>query len=108
MHDTFSKEYKEQKLFPVLQSLARRTGHSDLYEGMTHDTEPLLMPPHVSEIEVKAAQLLKLIESLEDFMISETIRRLTKDLNLAFAERGREEGALPTDLWKRPVSTKGY
>ena len=43
-----SKEYKEQKLFPVLQSLARRTGHSDMYEGMTHETEPLIMPPNVS------------------------------------------------------------
>jgi len=58
----------------------------------------------VSEIEVKAAQLLKLIESLEDYMIQETTKKLTKDLNLAFAERGREESALPTDLWKRPVS----
>lgn len=47
--------------------------------------------------------MLKLIESLEDFMIGETIKKLTKDLNLAFAERGREEGALPTDLWKQPV-----
>ena len=53
---------------------------------------------------MKAAQLLKLIESLEEFMIQETVKKLTKDLNLAFAERGREEGALPTDLWKRPVS----
>ena len=43
----YSKEYKEQKLFPVLQSLARRTGHSDMYEGITHDTEPLMMPPNV-------------------------------------------------------------
>ena len=58
----------------------------------------------VSEIEVKAAQLLRLIESLEEYMIQETIKKLTKDLNLAFAERGREETALPTDLWKRPVS----
>lgn len=52
---------------------------------------------------MKAAQLLKLVESLHEFMIGETMKRLTKDLNLAFAERGREEGALPTDLWKKPV-----
>ncbi|XP_067931806.1 uncharacterized protein [Watersipora subatra] len=102
LYRLMSKEYKEQKLFPVLQSLARRTGNSDMYEGITHDTEPLIMPPNVSEIEVKAAQLLKLIESLEEHMIQETMKKLTKDLNLAFAERGREETALPTDLWKRP------
>lgn len=60
----------------------------------------------VSEIEVKAAQLLKLTESLEEYMMNETMKKLTKDLNLAFAERGREEGALPTDLWKRPVRLK--
>ncbi|KAF6040245.1 CCDC162P [Bugula neritina] len=104
LHRLMSKEYKEHKLLPTLQSIARRTGHSDMYEGITHETEPLTMPPNVSEIEVKAAQLLKLIESLEDYMIQETTKKLTKDLNLAFAERGREESALPTDLWKRPVS----
>lgn len=32
----------------MLQSLARRTGNSDMYEGITHDTEPLIMPPNVS------------------------------------------------------------
>jgi len=58
----------------------------------------------VSEIEIKAAQLIRLVESLEEFMMIETMKKLTRDLNLAFAERGREEGALPTDLWKKPVS----
>lgn len=53
---------------------------------------------------MKAAQLLKLVESLQEFMIGETVKKLLKDLSLAFSERGREEGALPTDLWKKPVS----
>lgn len=98
----YSKEYKEQKLFPVLQSIARRIGHSDMYDGVTHDTEPLATPPGVSDVEIRAAQLLKLVESLDEFMIAETIKKLTKDLNQVFAERGREEGSLPTDLWKKP------
>ncbi len=37
-------------------------------------------------------------------MIHETRRRIGRELNLALAERTREESALPTDLWKRPVS----
>ena len=69
-----------------------------------YTTYLIVLYVQVSEIEVKAAQLLRLIESLEEYMIQETIKKLTKDLNLAFAERGREETALPTDLWKRPVS----
>ncbi len=38
-------------------------------------------------------------------MINEVRKKLAKELNLALAERAREESALPTDLWKKPVST---
>ena len=49
-------------------------------------------------------QLVKLLESFECGMINEVRKKLAKELNLALAERAREESALPTDLWKKPVS----
>ena len=37
-------------------------------------------------------------------MIKEIRKKLSKELNLVLAERQREEDALPTDLWKKPVN----
>ena len=48
-------------------------------------------------------QLLKLLENLECSMISDVRKKLLKGTNLALSERAREESALPTDLWKKPV-----
>ena len=36
-------------------------------------------------------------------MIKEVRKKLSKELNLVLAERQRDEDALPTDLWKKPV-----
>jgi hypothetical protein len=49
-------------------------------------------------------QLVRLLEGLEIHMINEVRKRVAKELTLSLAERGREENALPTDLWKRAVS----
>jgi len=50
-------------------------------------------------------QLVKLFENLECHMIGELRKKMSRELTLVLAERGRsEETALPTDLWKRPVS----
>lgn len=49
--------------------------------------------------------MVKLFENLECHMILELRKKMAKELTLVLAERGRvEETALPTDLWKRPVS----
>ena len=48
---------------------------------------------------------MKLAESQECHMIREVRKKLSKELNLVQAERQREEDALPTDLWKKPVSS---
>ena len=47
-----------------------------------------------------------MLESLECRMIHEVRRKIAKELNLSLSERAREESALPTDLWKKPVSLK--
>jgi hypothetical protein len=39
-------------------------------------------------------------------MIDETTNRLQKESKLVLAERGREEGTLATDLWKKPVNKR--
>ena len=41
-------------------------------------------------------------------MITEVRKKIAKELSLVLTERAREESALPTDLWKRPVRTKLY
>ena len=53
----FSKGYKAEILLPVLQSVARRLGQGDMYEGIALDTDPLVMPRGASEIEVRAKQV---------------------------------------------------
>ena len=52
-----SKIYRAEILLPVLQSVARRLGQGDLYEGQVLDTDMLIMPRGASEIEVRAKQV---------------------------------------------------
>ncbi|XP_053377209.1 uncharacterized protein LOC123529723 isoform X3 [Mercenaria mercenaria] len=109
MYKDFCKAYKTEVLLPVLQSVARRLGQGEMYEGIALDTDPLVMPRGASEIEVRAKQLVKLFENLECHMIMELRKKMARELTLVLAERGRiEETALPTDLWKRPVMKESF
>ncbi|KAL4226305.1 hypothetical protein ACF0H5_014288 [Mactra antiquata] len=109
MYRDFCKVYKSEILLPVLQSVARRLGQGEMYEGIALDTDPLVMPRGASEIEVRAKQMVKLYENLECHMIFELRKKLARELTLVLAERGRiEETALPTDLWKRPVMKESF
>lgn len=109
LYKDFSKVYKTEILLPVLQSVARRLGQGEMYEGIALETDPLVMPRGASEIEVRAKQLVKLFENLECHMITELRKRMARELTLVLAERGRaEETALPTDLWKRPVMKESF
>ncbi|XP_052781335.1 uncharacterized protein LOC128217918 isoform X2 [Mya arenaria] len=108
-HREFCKVYKTEVLLPTLQSVARRLGQGEMYEGISLDTDPLVMPRGASEIEVRAKQLVKLLENHECHMITELRKKMAKELTLVLAERGRaEETALPTDLWKRPVMKESF
>ena len=49
--------YKTEVLLPTLQSVARRLGQGEMYEGIALDTDPLVMPKGASEIEVRAKQV---------------------------------------------------
>ncbi|XP_041348511.1 uncharacterized protein LOC121368057 isoform X2 [Gigantopelta aegis] len=104
----FCKIYRAEILLPVLQSVARRLGQGDLYEGQVLDTDMLVMPHGASEIEVRAKQLVRLFETMECHMINEIRKKVAKESSLSISERVREEDALPTDLWKKPVMKESY
>ena len=53
---------------------------------------------------VRLFQLLKMLEQQEVHMMWDIRKRISRETNLALTERSREETALPTDLWKTPVS----
>ncbi|KAK3588936.1 hypothetical protein CHS0354_023696 [Potamilus streckersoni] len=109
LYRDFCKVYKTEILLPVLQSIARRLGQGEMYEGIALETDPLVMPKGASEIEVRFKQLTKLMENLECYMIIEVKKRLARELTLVLAERGRgEETALATDLWKKPVMKESF
>lgn len=104
----YCKVYKTEVLLPVLQSVARRLGQGELYEGIAMETDPLVMPKGASEIEIKSKQLVKLLETFECHMISEIRKKIDKEATLATAERVRVESNLATDLWKRPVMKESF
>ncbi|XP_041457909.1 uncharacterized protein LOC121410103 isoform X2 [Lytechinus variegatus] len=103
LYRKFCQTYKMEILYPVVKSIARRYGQGDLYEGMVMDSEPIVAPKGASEMELRAKQLVKLLDNLEHHMIHELQRKIAKEHALVVAERARDEGNLPTDLWKRPV-----
>lgn len=63
--------YKTEVLLPTLQSVARRLGQGEIYEGIALDTDPLVMPRGASEIEVRAKQVshFKLLYSCFNMII---------------------------------------
>ncbi|KAK2144748.1 hypothetical protein LSH36_734g02004 [Paralvinella palmiformis] len=103
LYKSFCREYRKEVLYPILQSVARRYGQGEWYEGIVSEDEPLIMPKGASEMEIRTRQLIKLAEYQECYMIKEVRKKLSKELNLVLAERQRDEDALPTDLWKKPV-----
>ena len=41
-------------------------------------------------------------------MINEVRKKISRELSLVLSERSREESALPTDLWKKPVMKESF
>lgn len=54
-----SIEYRKDVLYPTLQAAARKAGQADIYTGMISDTEPLVIPSGVSEMDIKRQQVLE-------------------------------------------------
>ncbi|XP_032818429.2 uncharacterized protein LOC116947118 isoform X2 [Petromyzon marinus] len=99
-----SKTYRVEILAPALKALACRMGLDAPAEARLE--EATAVPAGASEVDVRMAQLEKLIDSLECTMIQETHRKISAELALAVSERAREEAALPTDLWRHPLMSE--
>ncbi|XP_022108314.1 uncharacterized protein LOC110988792 isoform X2 [Acanthaster planci] len=108
LYRKFCKLYKTDILYPVIRIIAKRYGEAELYEGMVSDSEPIVAPRGASEMEIRAKQLVKLLDSLENHMIYELRRKVAREHSLVLAERSREEGNLPTDLWKKPAINERF
>ncbi|XP_048579860.1 uncharacterized protein LOC5511107 isoform X2 [Nematostella vectensis] len=102
----FLKLYKIDVLQSVYQQIAAKLGLGQEYAALgvlTSDDEPLATPPGATEMELKIKQLVRLLENLECSMISDVLRRISREHTLVVSERGRDDTTLPTDLWKKPV-----
>lgn len=99
-----SRLYKAERLFPLMRTLALQFNQPFLYEqGPLADTDMYVTPEGVPEMLVKHRQLVRLVELLECTFIMEVRKRVARQLDVVLKERNREEGNLPTDLWKRPA-----
>ncbi|XP_065070456.1 uncharacterized protein LOC135695319 isoform X3 [Rhopilema esculentum] len=101
---SFMTIYKSDVMQVIFKQIAAKSGRDDDYDQnfLIGDNERLSLPTEVGEFEIKARQLLRLVESLECSMINDVTRRLSREQTLVIAERSRDDPHLPTDLWKKP------
>nr|CAB3228230.1 coiled-coil domain-containing protein 162 [Phallusia mammillata] len=99
--------FRAEIVLPVFTSMARQMGYLDEYDDISKDEEPVKLPPHATELAVKARLLIKLLEILECKMITEVRQRVSREYTLVLAERSREENALPTDIWRHSMGENG-
>ncbi|XP_059209493.1 coiled-coil domain-containing protein 162-like [Centropristis striata] len=101
LYQQFVKLYRAEIFYPSMRSLAQHMGTERDYEVLISGSQSLLPPPGASEVDVKAWQLHKLLESTECDMIRAVQRRITRELTLVVSERTRQDTRLPTELWKK-------
>ncbi|VUZ41510.1 unnamed protein product, partial [Hymenolepis diminuta] len=71
--------------------------------GPYQESDIQISPKGIPEIVLLQRQLVKLIESFENYMIGDIRKALVRQIDLVIKERNREEGNLPLDLWKKPA-----
>nr|XP_046268697.1 uncharacterized protein si:ch73-242m19.1 isoform X2 [Scatophagus argus] len=101
LYQQFVKLYRAEIFCPSMRALAQQMGKERDYEVLISGSQSLLPPPGASEVDVKAWQLHKLLESTECDMIRAVQRRVDKELTLVLSERTRQDTGLPTELWKK-------
>ncbi|XP_049452775.1 uncharacterized protein si:ch73-242m19.1 isoform X1 [Epinephelus fuscoguttatus] len=101
LYQQFVKLYRAEIFYPSMRALAQQMGKERDYEVLISGSQSLLPPPGASEVDVKAWQLHKLLESTECDMIRAVQRRINRELTLVVSERSRQDTGLPTELWKK-------
>ncbi|XP_068195776.1 coiled-coil domain-containing protein 162-like [Antennarius striatus] len=101
LYQQFMKLYRVEIFYPSMRDLAKQMGKLRDYELLISGSQALIPPPGASEVDVKTWQLHKLLESTECDMIRALQRRIGRDLTLVVSERTRQDGVLPTELWKK-------
>ncbi|KAM7403482.1 hypothetical protein PAMA_004100 [Pampus argenteus] len=101
LYQQFIKLYRAEIFYPSMRALAQQMGKEREYEVLISGSQSLLNPPGASEVDVKAWQLHRLLESVECDMIRAVQRRINRELTLVVSERTRQDTGLPTELWKK-------
>ncbi|XP_062296819.1 uncharacterized protein si:ch73-242m19.1 [Scomber scombrus] len=101
LYQQFVKLYRAEIFYPSMRALALKLGKERDYEVLISGSQSLLPPPGASEVEVKAWQLHRLLESTECDMIRAVQRRISREMTLVVSERTRQDTGLPTELWKK-------
>uniref|UniRef100_A0ABI7VWZ2 Coiled-coil domain-containing protein 162-like n=1 Tax=Felis catus TaxID=9685 RepID=A0ABI7VWZ2_FELCA len=108
LHNQFSELYRTDILYPSMKAIARRMGKEDEFEDLIISSQSILPPEGASEIEIKIQQLQKLLENLEIHMIQEVLRKVKRERALVVSEKSKDQGTLPTDLWKHHVMKENF
>ncbi|XP_058590881.1 uncharacterized protein LOC131514658 isoform X3 [Neofelis nebulosa] len=108
LHNQFSELYRTDILYPSMKAIARRMGKEDEFEDLIISSQSILPPKGASEIEIKIQQLQKLLENLEIHMIQEVLRKVKRERALVVSEKSKDQGTLPTDLWKHHVMKENF
>ncbi|XP_065909526.1 uncharacterized protein [Dysidea avara] len=56
-----------------------------------------------NELELREAQITRLLTLLDNRLIQDEIKQLSKDVSLVMHEGERDDTSLPLDLWKKPA-----
>uniref|UniRef100_UPI00403A150E coiled-coil domain containing 162 isoform 2 n=1 Tax=Danio rerio TaxID=7955 RepID=UPI00403A150E len=98
----FSQLYRVEIFFPSMQALAQQMDVEKEYQILLSQTQTVLPPPGAAEVDIKAWQLLRLLEMTEVDMIRALQNRINTEMTLVMSERSRHDMQIPADLWKRP------
>ncbi|XP_023578090.1 uncharacterized protein Ccdc162p [Octodon degus] len=108
LRQQLSELYTADILIPSMKALARQMGKEDEFEACIINSQSVLPPKGASEIEIKTQQLQKLLENTEIHMIQEVLRKVRREMTLVLSEKSKQDGTLPTDLWKHQVMKENF
>ncbi|KAM4771028.1 uncharacterized protein WCC33_002830 [Rhinophrynus dorsalis] len=108
IYKQFCELYRDEIFYPTMKAIAKKMGKEEEFEGLALRSQVVLPPKGASDVETRIWQLHKLLEYFESHMIHEVQKKTAKEMTLVMAERTREEGGLPTELWQQTVMKETF